>query len=114
MSLYLPKQDIYNILKTLPYSVSQVSNNIFNEFPAITFQCENNNTELFLNNEIAYQDILIIIDIWAEDSVTCSRILKEVENLMRKNKYKLTFSSDIPNPDDTIYHITTRFITKVG
>lgn len=108
--MYLPKMDIYNILKTLPYRVSQSSEAIFNELPAITFRVGDNSVNLDLDNEILYQDIVIVIDIWAEESLKASKMLSEIEALMRQNGYKLNFSTDVPNVDKNIYHITTRFI----
>ena len=112
--MYLPKTDIFNILSTLNYTVSQASQTVFNELPVITFEVLDNNVSLFLDNSISYQNVTIKIDIWAEDSVTASTILSEVEAIMRQNHYKMTFSGDVPNIDNSLYHISTRFMTNVG
>ncbi len=107
--MYLPKEDIYNILKSLDYYVSQIQPDTFNELPAIIFYVSDNSVDLDLSNEIINQSIEVIIDIWAEDSVTASKVLNEVESIMRENLYKLSFSADIPNIGN-VFHINTRFI----
>lgn len=112
VSIFLPKNDVLNVIKTLPYTVSQSSEAVFNELPAITFRVADNTVNLDLDNEILYQDIIIIIDIWAEESLKASTMLSEIEALMRQNGYKLNFSADIPNVNRDIYHISTRFVTK--
>lgn len=111
--MYLPKKDINNSLKTLGYFVSQTKPNVFNELPAITFYINDNSINLDLSNNIVSQDLEVIIDIWALDSVTASRVLSEVEEIMRQELYKLTFSRDIPNPGN-IFHINTRFTKTTG
>jgi len=108
--MYLPKKDILNILKTLPYTISQSNEAVFNELPAITFRVGDNSVNVDLDNEILYQDIVIVIDIWAEESLKASSMLSEIEALMRHNGYKLNFSTDVPNVDKNIYHISTRFV----
>lgn len=111
--MYLPKSDIYKNLKTLNYPVAQTSQNIFNEFPNITFEILDNNVFLFLDNSIAYQEMSVKIDIWSESSVEASKILSQVEEIMRKDGYKLGFSGDVPNMDKSIFHISTRFTKKI-
>lgn len=107
--MYLPKSDIYNILRELGYPITQTSQNIFNELPTLTFEILDNNISLFLDNSIGYQEIIVQIDIWSESSVEASEILSNLENAMRKNQYQLIFSGDIPNMDKTIFHISTKF-----
>jgi len=109
--MYLPKTDIFNILQTLPYNILQTNETVFTELPAITFRVGNNSVNVDLNSDITYQDIDMVIDIWAEDSVTASNILAEVEALMRQHGYNLNFSTDVPNVDKSLYHISTRFRT---
>lgn len=111
--MYLPKTDIYDLLKILPYFVSQKKPEIFKKLPAITFFVLNNAINSNLDKEIAWQDIAIQIDIWANDSVKASNILKEVTFLMLENNYLLKFSSDVDNPDKSLHHITTRYETIV-
>lgn len=106
--MYLPKTDIYNSLKQLNYYVSQTRPSEFTELPAIIFSVGNNSINTDLDNNILSQDIEIIVDIWAEDSVTASKVLSQVENIMRINLYNMSFSSDVPNSGN-LYHINNRF-----
>ena len=108
--MYLPKSDVYNSLKTLKYYVSQTQPTEFNDLPAITFRVGDNSVNLDLDNTIISQDIEIIIDIWAEDSVTASTVLSQVEEVMRQINYNMSFSSDVPNVGN-LYHINCRFTT---
>ena len=106
--MYLPKSDVYNSLKELGYYVSQTQPASFNDLPAIIFKVNNNSINLDLDNKIISQNLEIIIDIWAEDSVTASKVLSEVEKVMRLNQYNMTYSNDVPNTGN-IYHIYSRF-----
>ncbi len=108
--MYLPKTDIYNCLKTLNYYVSQTQPIEFTDLPAITFRVGNNSIDTDLDNNIISQDIEIIVDIWAEDSVTASTVLSQVENVLRLNNYNMSYSSDVPNTGN-LYHINCRFTT---
>ena len=110
--MYLPKTDIYNSLKSIDntYFVSQTQPPTFNTLPAIIFRVGNNDVNLDLNNTIISQDIEIIIDIWAETSVTASQVLSQVEAKMRQIGYKMSYSSDIPNTGN-LFHINNRFTT---
>lgn len=109
--MYLPKSDVYNSLKQLNYYVSQTQPATFNELPAIIFSVGNNALDYDLDNNIISQDLEIVIDIWAEDSVTASKVLSQVEEIMRKNLYKMSYSNDVPN-NGNLYHILSRF-TKI-
>lgn len=109
--MYLPKSDVYNSLKQLNYYVSQTQPAIFNELPAIIFSVGNNALDYDLDNNIISQDLEIVIDIWAEDSVTASKVLSQVEEIMRLNLYKMSYSNDVPN-NGNLYHILSRF-TKI-
>lgn len=106
--MYLPKSDIYTSLKTLNYYVSQTQPSTFNELPAIIFSVGNNDINVDLDNNILSQDIEILIDIWAEDSVTASQVLSQVEETMRKNQYNMSYSNDAPN-NGNLFHIVSRF-----
>jgi len=108
--MYLPKSDIYNSLKTLNYYVSQTQPTTFNDLPAIIFRVGDNSINVDLDNTIISQDIEIIIDIWAEDSVTASQVLSQVEEVMRQNNYIMSFSNDVPNTGN-LFHINNRFTT---
>lgn len=110
--MYLPKSDIYKSLKTLNYFVSQTQPPVFNDLPAIIFRIGNNAIDVDLDNIIISQDVEIIIDIWAEDSVTASKVLSQVEEIMRKNGYNMSFSNDVPNSGN-LFHINNRFTQNV-
>lgn len=110
--MYLPKSDIYNSLKQLNYYVAQTQPIEFNDLPAIIFRVGNNSINADLDNNIVSQDIEVIVDIWAEDSVTASKVLSEVEQIMRINYYNMSYSSDVPNSGN-LFHINNRFTKKV-
>ena len=114
--MYLPKSDVYNSLKEIKYNnknvyVSQRQPAQFNDLPAIIFSVGDNAINTDLDNNILSQSLEIQIDIWSEDSVTASKILSQVEETMRLNLYKMSFSNDVPNIGN-LYHIVSRF-TKV-
>ena len=110
--MYLPKTDVYNSLKDLPYHVSQTQPAIFTDLPAIIFKVGNNGVSVDLDGDIANQEIEIQIDIWAEDSVTASTVLSQVEEIMRSNFYIMSFSNDVPNVSN-LYHIVNRFVKQI-
>ena len=110
--MYLPKSDIYKSLKQLNYYVSQTQPATFNNLPAIIFSVGNNALNYDLDNNIISQDLEIQIDIWAEDSVTASKVLSQVEEIMRLNLYKMSFSNDVPN-NGNLFHIVNRFTKTV-
>lgn len=108
--MYLPKTDIYNSLKAISnsYYVSQTQPPTFNTLPAIIFKVGNNSINTDLDNTILSQDLEIIIDVWAEDSVTASSVLSQVEAVMRQNQYNMSYSNDVPNTGN-LFHIYSRF-----
>lgn len=110
--MYLPKADITSLLRQLPYFVSQNQPAVFNELPAIIFKINNNSITTDLDNNILSQDIEVIIDIYADDSITASNVLSETEEILRDDLYNMTFSSDIPNVS-SVYHINARFNKKI-
>lgn len=108
--MFNPKKEVFEKLKELEgVTVSQSSQNVFNTLPAVTFNVQNNSVNLTLDNEIASQDIIIGVDVWAESSVQSSSILAQVEAKMRELLYQLTSSVDVPNPDQSIHHIACSF-----
>ena len=117
--MYLPKKDILTALKSVTLGgsnpqaiyVAQGSQAVFAQVPAITFRADDNNVSLDLDNQIASQAITAVVDIWADDSPTASDILSGVEEKMRGIGYRLSFSMDVPSPEGSLYHITTRFET---
>jgi hypothetical protein len=107
--MFKPKKEVYDKLRELPYTVIQGSQAVFNDLPAITFLVQNNAVNLDLSNEIASQDVIIGVDIWADKSETASSILVEVEAKMREIFYQLSSSLDVPNVDASIHHIACSF-----
>lgn len=110
--MYLPKADVFNSLKTLGYYVSQTHPAVFTDLPAIVFHVGNNAISADLDGDILSQDIEVQIDIWAEDSVTASTVLSQVEGLMRSNQYIMSYSNDVPNAGN-LHHIVCRFVKIV-
>ena len=110
--MYLPKTDVYNSLKALPYFVAQTQPAVFTELPAVIFTVGNNAITADLDGAILSQDIEIQVDIWAEDSVTASLVLSKVEEIMRSNQYIMSYSNDVPNAGN-LYHVVNRFAKTV-
>ena len=109
--MHNPKPDIYaKLCEIEDVAVSQSSNNIFNSVPAITYRIDGNSADYDLSNEIAAQQILCTIDIFANDSKTASRLLAQVEAKMRELKYRLNNSLDVPSPEGALYHINVTFV----
>lgn len=109
--MYLPKEEIFKILSELGCAVSQTKPPVFNELPYITFTVTGNDINTFLDNSIAYQDITVQVDIWADDSPSASNLLSKVEEKMRNNFYNMIYSSDVPN-NGNVFHIVSRFTKK--
>lgn len=111
--MFTPKVQLQKALSSLGYYCHQGAQASFadNEIPAITFRIDNNSVNLDLDNQIASQDINVVVDVWADDSITASKILSEAEEVMRVNGYHLTYSADVPQPKGCLFHINCRFIT---
>lgn len=109
--MYVPKEEIFKILSELGCAVSQTKPPVFNELPYITFTVTGNDINTFLDNSIAYQDITVQVDIWADDSPSASNLLSKVEEKMRNNFYNMIYSSDVPN-NGNVFHIVSRFTKK--
>lgn len=111
--MYNPKPEIYSTLNALGYYCRQGSQAAFSDgqVPAITFRIDENSIEQLDHDiEIARQRIVVIVDIFADDSVTTSRILGEVEEAMRGIHYRMSYSSDIPAPAEALCHTNARFV----
>lgn len=108
--MYLPKADIYAVLKNInnSYYVSQTQPPVFEVLPAIIFRVDNNIINTDLDNNITHQNVDITVDIWADDSVTASNVLSEVEEALRNNQWQMTNSMDVPNIGN-VFHIVSRF-----
>lgn len=107
--MFNAKKEVNKTLSSLDCIVTQKNPGTFNKLPVVTFDLANNNANYDLDNLIGYQDIEMRVDIWAESSPQASRLLEEVEQKMRTIFYQLSFSADIPNTDDNLYHISSRF-----
>jgi len=110
-TLYTPKADLYTILQEVDEDTVVYQNRpeVIEEFPCITFSINQNRAEINLGKDIAYQELSATIDIWTLGSAQGSELLSSLESTMRAEGYTLEFSADIPDPDDRVRHITTRF-----
>ena len=104
-----PRTEIKNLLDTLGYPVYKSTQNVFQTLPALTYYIADSHVELTLDKQIAYQFTDVWISIWSEDGIEASSILGSMEELLRENNYKLTFSADVPNTDKGLVHISTWF-----
>ena len=104
-----PKPEIYAKLRTLGYNCIQGSQETFKSVPAITFSIADKSARYELDKTPSAYDIEATVDVWANDSVTTSRIAEEVETAMRDIDYLLTFSSDVASPEGCLTHTTMRF-----
>lgn len=108
-TLNKPKAEVYAKLNSLGYACSQNSQAIFNDVPAITFYVGDNSPSYTLDNEIGVSNVQMIVDVWADDSVTASSVVEEVESAMREIGYLLSYSADVPTPEGALYHVNLRF-----
>jgi len=106
--MYEPKKDIYTILSSLDdVTVYQNRPEVLKSFPCITFSIGSNIPEYELEKDIAYQNIDVVIDIYAKTSKETGSLLASLQEEMIDNDYRLVFCMDIPEED--VSHITTRF-----
>jgi hypothetical protein len=107
--MYLPKSAVYTALSTITgVDVFQGSQKTIVNVPAITFYVSDNAVELNLSNEINSQAVQVNVDIWAATSAAADTLLSQVEAKMRGLGYRLSFTMDVPDPEN-ICHINTRF-----
>ena len=106
--MYLPKPDVYQALNDIDATVMQGMQKTVTDFPSITFYVDDNAASLNLDNEIAWQNVSIIVDVWAHTSQEADSLLAQVETKMRELGYRLATMSDVPDPKN-ICHINTRF-----
>lgn len=107
--MFKPKQEVKRILSTLNCWVSQTEPEKLTELPAVIFKCANNAINPDLDNDIDTQDIAIIIDIYAKKSSDCTNLFEQVEQIMRNNLYRATFSSDEVPARPGMKRINARF-----
>lgn len=107
--MHLPKPAVYAALDSIAnVTVLQGSQKTIVEVPAITFFISDNAVELNLSNEINSQAVQVVVDIWASNSSNADSLLSQVETKMRELGYRLSYTADIPDPEN-ICHVTTRF-----
>jgi len=107
--MYEPKKDIYTILSDIEgVVVYQNRPEVLKEFPCITFSIAENTPEYTLSSGIGYQDITVTVDIFSNTSKESGSLLATLVEDMLEEGYRMTFCSDIPDPDG-YSHITTRF-----
>lgn len=110
--MYNPRPDIVNWLKNEGINIVKQSQNVFNELPTVTYYLASQNNQLSLDNKIVNSTIAIQIDIWTDTGPKGSEILTQIEGILRQKNYNLVFSSDLPNIDSEVNHITARFETQ--
>lgn len=104
-----PKPEIFKALKALGYTCLQGSQGTYPKAPAITFTIGDKSARYELDNTPSAYDVETVVDVWANDSVTTSRIADEVEVAMRGIDYRLTYSADVAAPEGTLFHTNLRF-----
>jgi hypothetical protein len=106
--LYEPKKDVYEILNTIDgVTVYQNTPEVFKDLPTIVFYIDSNVPEYLLEKDIGYQDIEIVVDIFAKNSAGSGSLLASLEQVMLENDFRLMMAMDVP--DENTSHITTRF-----
>jgi len=107
--LYIPNKDIFNILNSLGYDVSLTSDNIINQKPSITYHVETNKPNLDTELNILYQDIEVVVNVWAESKVKTIEMTKEIYDIMGEHGYFAKLISDRPTLEPNLYHVFFRF-----
>lgn len=105
-----PKTQVFTILDSIDdVEVVHSTQNVFTALPVITYYIADNHVVRDLDNEIINQPVVVVIDIWTETSTLGSDLLAQVETKMRDADFTCDFSADVPNANDKIYHVTSRF-----
>ena len=115
-AFFEPKETVYTILSSVSDSVTvyQERPEVVKSLPSFTFRVSYNNPIMTVDKSIGYQDVEVIVDIWAETSIESGTLLKALVATMLDNDFVLSFSSDVPDPGpEKISHVTTRFNFKV-
>lgn len=108
--MYLPKPDVYAALNSIPdVTVLQGSQKTLVDVPAITFFVSDNNATVDLNNEITSQAVQVTVDVWASNSTNADDLLSQAHTKMQELGYRLSYMTDVPDPDNNICHVNTRF-----
>jgi hypothetical protein len=110
--MLVPKQEIYEALQGVTDNVYQNRPETLSKFPCLTFSMVDNVVTMSMGKEIGRQDIEFSVDVFtqgADASLEATSLLQEVENTLRALGYRLVYSADVPDPDDNVIHISTRF-----
>lgn len=110
--MLVPKQEIYEALKEVTDNVYQNRPETISAFPCLTFFMVDNAVSMSLGKSIGRQDIEFTVDIYTQGSgasLEATSLLQEVEETLRNDGYQLVYSADVPDPDDNVIHISTRF-----
>ena len=112
--LYIPNEDVYNILSSIEgVEVSNGRPEQITTFPSITFDVENDPEQYLDNQDIAYQDIAVNIEIWSNDSDASGELLTEVyEKMVVDNKYRMTYCRELADPTGKSHLVTVFNIRK--
>ncbi len=107
--MYNPRPDVVAWLQEAGINVTKQSQNVFNELPIVTYYVIGQSNTNTLDREIGSTKVAIQIDIYSDEGPQGSALLQQIEAALRQKNYELKFSSDVPNPDETLNHITARF-----
>ncbi len=103
------KSALYNLLDEIEdVTILQGRPEVIASFPTVTFSISENTPRYTLDKDIGHQDISIDIDIWADTPSETGTLLSSIEEILRDEGYRLTFSSDLPDPEGKA-RITTVF-----
>lgn len=110
--MIIPKQEVYEILQELDANVHQSKPEVVSEFPVIVFSMVDNSVTMSLDKNIGTQYIEFTVDIYTNGtgaSLEASSLLSQAEALLREANYGLVYSADVPDPEENVVHISTRF-----
>jgi thioredoxin-like negative regulator of GroEL len=96
--MFEPKEFVYSLLQQTGERVFQARPEVIEEFPCITFYISDNSVNLELARDIAYQEIEVVIDIWANTSQESGSLHIQVEEILREADMTLISSIDVPDP----------------
>lgn len=100
-------------LETVADAVYQSMPEQMEVIPCVTWRMGNNVPVYLLDKTISHQDHEIVLDIWANNDTEAEALLASVTDALLDLNYRLTFNSDVPNPDSSIFHITTQFVQSI-
>lgn len=81
----------------------------FKKLPCVSYYEANNSPRLFSDDRSYMDEIVIVVDVWANSKAKASEIAAAVDDKMQENGFVREFSHDVHNQDSDIRHITMRF-----